>query len=350
MFSQNFKYLFFLLFSVSLLYSLEVDTSKPFENWTNSNISYVNDHEAHINTVTHGREFFNQWFTGPLLMPSPVTANPKNPLVEFSVTVGSIYANYDNDWKLQNSDPNVWSVEYLPYWQMGFTTKLGCEIFTVLKSTYTSDISTNYFTDTSFRLGYQILADRNEKGNWIPDFRVILEEIFPTGRYQMLNPNNNLLDATGQGSFQTGLYLAAQKSFAWSSNHAFHLSSAFGYFILASAKVVGFNTYGGSKTTNGRVYPGNNISAYFSGEFEITKHLAFAFDSIYQQNLPGWFNGKEGDGNPVILPQVVTFEFAPELEIIINRKMGLIVGPWFSFAGQNSPAFVSFFVNYMYVF
>ena len=350
MFSSSFKCLFLLLFLGSTLNSIEVDTSKPIKDWTESNICYVNDHVPHIDHKTHGRAFFNQWFTGPLLMPSPVTADPKYPLAECSVTVFDTYGNYKNNWQIQSTDPKIWSIEYLPYWQMGFTTKLGCEIFTILRSSYTKDISSTYFTDTTFRLGYQILADPHVKGNWTPDFRVIIQEVFPTGNYQMLNPNKNLLDSTGQGSFQTGIYLATQKGFAWQTNHAFHLCAAFGYFILSSGKVKGFNAYGGSKTTNGRIYPGNMISAYFSGEFEITKHIAFAFDTSYQQNLSGKFTGKEGNGDPVIVPQVVSFQFAPELEIIVNRKMGFIVGPWFTFSGQNSPAFVSFFVNYMYSF
>ncbi|MCH9633939.1 MAG: hypothetical protein S4CHLAM7_06730 [Chlamydiae bacterium] len=335
----------------SFTYALEMDLNEPLKNWVDFESSYSNpnDHSPELHQK-ESRAFFNQWFTGPLLMPSPVTIDPKTPLAEFSVTVYDTYGIYDNNWKIDTSPKSFWSLEYFPYWQMGFTQKLGCEIFTTLRSNYNNDVSATYFTDTTCRLGYQLLADRHQKGNWIPDFRIILQEIFPTGHYQKLNPNNDLLDSTGLGSFQTGIFLASQKGFKWPTDHAFNLCLAFGYFIPAPVKVKGINSYGGNHFTNGRVYPGNFISVFFSGEFEITNHIAFAFDSNYQQNFAGKFKGTMGDGNPVLVPQSVFFQLAPELELIVSQRAGFLMGPWFTFGGQNTQAFVSFFINFLYTF
>jgi hypothetical protein len=284
-------------------------------------------------------------------MPSPSTASPSHPCFEPGVTVIDHYGSYNNNWKIEAQTPKTWSINYLGYWQFGFTNKLGCEVIASFQSNYQKQISSTQFLDTIFRFGYQITEDSHTKGNWTPDIRIIFQEQFPTGRYQNLNPNKNNLDQSGGGAFISGLWLAALKGFEWSSDHAFNLGAAFGYFLQSSVKLKGINAYGGNHFTEGRAYPGNVVSIFFSGEFEITKHLGIAFDSNYLQTFSGRFKGNQGIGTPVTLPQNVNFQLAlPEIEVIINKQAGFIFGPWWTFSGQNSPAFVCFFVDFLYIF
>jgi len=204
--------------------------------------------------------------------------------------------------------------------------------------------------DTIFRIGYQISTDKLKKGDWTPDLRIILQEIFPTGKYQNMNSELEGIDSTGQGSFQTGFYLAFQKGFMHQTNHAFNIAGALGYFILSSARLQGINFYGGTPNSKGRVYPGNLISIFSSGEVEITKHITLAYDSNCRINLSGKYKSKNGTDSSVIARQMVTFMVTPEVEITISEKSGFLIGPWFNFAGQNTPAFVSVFVAFMTLF
>lgn len=353
------KILFSSLFFISTsLIAYECDFEHHPKNWI-SDLSYKNligdaphpKHEPVPDSKEGTRYFFGQWFTGPLLMPSSTTADPRHPCMEPGVTVSSNYGDYGNNWKIDYSNPTFWTVNYLMYWQMGFTQRIGLEAITSLNSNYQGSISSTQFTDTLVRLGYQISNDKHIKGNWTPDFRIIFEEQFPTGRYHKLNSANNSLDASGSGAFTTGGWLALQKGFAWSSNHAFNLGAALGYFLQSSAKVKGLNAYGGNHFTDGRIYPGNIVSVYFSGEFEITNHLGVAFDSNYLQTFSGSFEGNQGSGAPTLLPQSVFFQLAfPEVEIIINEQAGFLIGPWYTFSGQNTPAFVSLFAYFLYIF
>lgn len=320
-----------------------------FKKKSSNSKSVQNKHAPEL-THEESRTFFNQWFTGPLLMPSPVTLPPAHPCFEPSVQVLDTYGNYQSNWKIDRSAPRIWSVVYGAYYQQGFSKHFGAEVVGAFRSNYSKNGTANYFTDTIARFGYQVSYDKHEKGNWIPDFRIIFQETFPTGKYQKLNPNKPVEDTTGAGAFYSGIYLAAQKGFAWPSNHAFHLCSSVGFFLPSSFKVTGYNVYGGDHFTSGRVYPGAELSVYFSGEFEITRHIALAFDSNYQQNFSGRFSGDPGGSGKIDVPQQVTFFLAPELEIIVSQKAGFLIGTWFTFSGQNTPAYVSFFADLMYTF
>ena len=335
------KILFVALLSFSSLFSIEVNIKEPTKSW----ISYESSMEE-AEEERNNKNVFRQWFIGPLLVPSPITLNPKHPVFEPSVTLVKDYGEYGSNWAYSEYNDKVWSVQYLAYWQMGLTKHLGIDVYGTLASNYTAGASSTYFMDTIFRLGYQIT--RHQPGTWIPNFRVLLQESFPTGNYQKLQPRKKGTDLTGEGSFQTGLYLAAEMPFGSRTMHTFNLYGAVGYLVQSSARVHGVNFYGGNKTAKGRVYPGNIVAVYLSGELELTKHLAFAFDSNYQQNFSGKFRGWQGSGAKTDVFQIVTFSLAPEIEIAFSEKTGLLLGSWFTLAGQNSPSFIGYFLSFFW--
>ncbi len=312
--------------------------------------SLVTQSSSTANEQIRDRSFFKQWFMGPLLVPSPTTANPKNPGFEPTITATNTYGNHDNHWKIHKATHNMTSVQYLAYWQQGLSKHIGFEFMASILSSYTKQASSTYFNDTIFRIGYQLTYDKKIQDDWTPNTRIILAEVFPTGHYNRLRADKQGTDLTGEGSFQTGLIFACEKGFKFHTDHAYNLYASIGYSIPTSFKVQKLNLYGGNNFTNGRIHPGNVLSVYFSGEYELSKHIAIAFDSNYQQNFSGRFTGTMGSGNPVVVPQTVTFSIAPEVEILITENGGLLIGPWFSFAGQNSPAFAGLFLAFLYIF
>lgn len=294
---------------------------------------------------------FKQWFIGPLLVPSPTTMNPKTPGFEPTVTWLDTYGSYRDDWKTHKNTLNMTTVQFLGYWQFGFNECLGTEILTAYNMNYNKYSSSYHFTDTTWRFGYQISTDKKVKNDWTPNLRFIFQEVFPTGHYQRLNPAKSGIDITGAGTFQTGFFFVAEKSFKYNTPHAYNLYGAFGFFVPTNFRVHRQNLYGGNNFTNGKVRPGSIFSVYFSGEFEVSNHVNLAFDSYYQVNLSGKFTGNMGNGAPVIVPQMVNFSVAiPEIEITISEKAGFLIGPWFTFAGQNTAAFAAAFVAFFIMF
>lgn len=295
---------------------------------------------------------FQQWFTGPLFTPAPITLDPKHPGIGIGAFEAFYFGEFDKKWRIKSGSDfkKYWSTNFLIYPQFGITKRIGMEGFTVLVNSYSDGNCSAQFQDTVYRIGCQLTTDQLNNTSWTPDSRLILEEMFPTGKYNKLDPNLNGIDLTGQGSYQTGLYLAWQKSFKQHTRHAFNLAGAFGYLILSSSKIKGLNFYGGSPKSEGRAYPGNVISIFSSGELELTEHINLSYDSNFRFNFGGKYKSKSGDDPSVKVPQFSIFYFTVEAEVTISERSGFLLGPYFTIAGQRAPAFVSFFLAYMYLF
>ncbi len=291
------------------------------------------------------------WFTGPLLAPTPVNMQPGHPAIEPSLTVFNTYGSYNTHWKCKKQD-RTWTINPLIDFQFGITNNLGIETLVSSISNFKNGQSSTHLQDTTVFFGYQVSNDI--KDSWVPDFRIDLQEIFPTGKYQKLNPAKQRIDSTGFGSFQTGLVLIFCKLFYLPDNF-FSLRGSLGYLFPSIANVKGFNAYGGGYGTKGKARLGQTLTAFLSGEYSINQRWVLAFDSEFLFQRKSHFTGKRGltatgDIASTTLPSSVQISFAPEVEYNFNALSGLLAGVWFTVTGKNSPAFASAFLAYVYVF
>ena len=204
-----------------------------------SNFGIFADNLTHTENVI--KQPYQQWFTGPILTPTPITMPVGHPGLEVACLVGETYGYYNSQWHV-DSTPSIWSTGPYVDFQIGFNKFLGAEYIGALLTNFSQGAHYTHLVDSIFRFGFQILTDQNN--SWIPDFRILLQETVPTGKYQKLNPNKQGTDVTGQGSFQTGIHFAFQKLFHPIKNHDFRLRWTFGYFVPASVHVRGFNYLG----------------------------------------------------------------------------------------------------------
>ena len=65
------------------------------------------------------------------------------------------------------------------------------------------------------------------EGLYQPAIRIVINEIFPTGKYQKLNPNLLGLDATGLGTYQTQFGFRISKIILWKTKHPMQLRGAY---------------------------------------------------------------------------------------------------------------------------
>jgi len=296
------------------------------------------------------QEIYTPWFTGPLLAPSATNAPPSHPSFSPSVTVFNTYGRYSSDWSIKKQD-NIWAINPIIDAQIGITDNFGVETLISAISNFQKGQSATHFQDLTALFGYQVSNDI--KDSWVPDFRLILQEIFPTGKYQNFSSDKQNIDSTGSGSFQTGPNLAFRKLFYLPHNF-FSLRGSINYLFPSHVHVKGFNTYGGGHGTKGKVKPGQNITAYLSGEYSINQHWVFAFDTEYFFQKKSRFSGKNGATSAGIattgLPSSVQISFAPEFEYNFSSESGLLAGAWFTIAGRNSAAFGSAFIQYSFSF
>lgn len=298
------------------------------------------------------QDTFEQWFTGPLFTPMAITPEKNHPALEVTVGFKDQYGFYDDNWNIKYTS-NLWSLFNYYDAQLGISSVLGMEIIASWSANFRKNASSVRLQDTTLRVGFQVCNE--VPGTWIPDFRIILQEVFPTGKYNNLNPSKFETDLSGLGSYQTGMYLAFQKLFNLNENHKYQMRFSAGYFVPSPVNVEGFSAYGGGYGTKGKVYPGHYISIFCSGEYNLNKRWALAFDSNFQYNFKGRFSGKEGTLGPdkkatISSPEAVMFTLAPELEFTFTKNTGMLLGTWFSLFGKNTPAFLSMFVSILRVF
>lgn len=288
---------------------------------------------------------YKQWFMGPVLTPSATTMSPNHPSIEPVFFVLNTYGTYDSNGKLQKKSPILSLIPYVDI-QIGFNQIVGIEFFSSFTTNLSKEHSSTHFEDSTFRLGLQISND--QENSWIPDCRILFEEIFPTGNYNQLDPNKNGIDATGKGSFQTGVHLTCQKLFPLANNRSFLLQWSLGCFVPAPVRVRGANVYGGTPQTKGRVYPGNYLTTFLFIEYKLTRRSAFACECNYQLGERGRFSRKEG-GN-LDLPSFMQVTIVPEIQYTFRANMGIILAGWFTLAGKNRSAVRGSFLSFLYIF
>ncbi|MCI5052290.1 MAG: hypothetical protein MRY21_04015 [Simkaniaceae bacterium] len=296
---------------------------------------------------------YHPWFTGTFLTPTPVNMEIGHPAIEPSVAVFYNYGTYNDDWGLDTGNSSVTINPYIDF-QFATTKRTGIEIQVQTFTNIRNGKATTNYADTNVLFGYQVADD--VKNSWIPDFRFLLEVVFPTGRYQKLDPTKRLDDATGEGAYFVAPNLAFQKLFYLPHNF-FILHWAFAYFFPASqATVRGYSLYGGGPNTSGKIRPGQYLTAYLAGEYSLSQNLVLSFETEFFYQLPSsTFTGRAGtlpSGEPATVgtPASSQWVILPELEYSFNEQAGLVFGGWFTLLGRNNKAFASSFLAFLYVF
>jgi len=303
------------------------------------------DHIEHVNSS------YTPWFTGSILPPSAINAQPGHPVLAPYVGATLTYGSYDNDWHCKETD-NMWSITPYVECLFGITDHIGVDLYTSFTSNFKKGQHSTHLQDTIVLLGFQVAHDTPK--SWIPDIRITFQETFPTGNYQKLNPLKLGTDSTGQGSFQSGFNLIVQKLFPLKT-HFLLFKWTIGYLFPAPVHVKNLNTYGGGPGTSGKVSPGQTLMMYFSGEYSITQKWVLTFDIFFNHQGESMFSGNPGitsneESNIVGLPCLEQITLAPQVEYNLSSNSGLLFGLWATAFGKNSPAFATALAAYYIAF
>jgi hypothetical protein len=281
------------------------------------------------------------WFTGTLLSTRGSTVDQGHAVAEPYFYFTQYGGLYNDNWRLQSATVSRTIIQqtYLIY---GVTNRIDVEIAPQWLESSSKGESSAGFGDFPLQLGFQALKGRSD--SWLPDVRIWAQEIFPTGRYNHLDPSTTGLGGTGGGSFATTLGIGAQKLIWLRGDHVFRYRVNATYGLYSPVSVNGFNAYGGGFGTDGRIDPGSVTTLTVAGEYTLTRHLVLALDISFQIVNATRFSGTTGiriDGDPAMVGKGYSnvLTVAPAIEYHWNRHVGFIAGPWLSLRGKNTSEF-----------
>ncbi len=210
--------------------------------------------------------------------------------------------------------------------------------------------------DMQIGLGFQLLEQK--RGTLQPDIRVVAVEIFPTGKYQHLDPNKLGTDQGGSGSYQTMIGFILQKNFYALKNHPFRIRLGGFYTYRSVVHVHGLNVYGGGRGTDGKITFDPYFLTILAGEFSFTKNWVFAMDIQYFIAGTGYFQGIQGSSDTTFsksnfissAPKNMSLSLTPSIEYNFSVDLGIIAGVWFTVYGTNNQDFMSYVIALNYTF
>src|SRR5579885_56076 len=206
------------------------------------------------------------WFTGNLLSPSAYVVPFGYMSIEPYFVAGDTFGQYNKHWKSQ-SNPDFWTINPQFYTWIGLGKKIDFQFAPNFFWNETQGKSATRFGDLPIGFNIQVLEEK--KGCWWPAIKLTLRETFPTGKYQKLNPHKLSTDATGTGSYITGIGFAFGKLFHFKDDHFLASRCFFSYSIPSRVHVEGFNSYGGGYGTDGYVYPGWYLTNFIGFEYSL---------------------------------------------------------------------------------
>ncbi|MBI2742457.1 MAG: hypothetical protein HYX48_00875 [Chlamydiales bacterium] len=282
------------------------------------------------------------WFTGPLISTSGYTTPAGHVNVEPYLYYTVYPGRYDNHWKAR-SLPNFYSTTLQVQIAVGVAKNISFQIYPQAFHNETEGRHDTNVGDLPIALNFQLY--RPPEGSLWPSAKLALRASVPFGKYQHLNPHLKKTDANGAGSWFPGVGLTFAKIWNTSGIHFLESRLSLNYLIGTAVHVKGINTYGGARNTRGFVYPGNIFTADYSVQYNFTQRWAFACDLFYAHTNKNRFSGRVGSSHGVPAqmraPSNEQWSLAPAIEYNWSQNLGIIVGPWFSFAGRNSAEFIS---------
>ncbi|QMT59437.1 hypothetical protein [Legionella sp. PC997] len=271
------------------------------------------------------------WFTGPLLAPAGKTI----PRGHLNFEPYAFYSGYPKGFR---------NFEVVPILSVGVFSFVDLQTSIPYDYSWDNGQHGDGVGDYSLALGFQAL--RQQEGSWLPDLRIVVQEVFPTGRYDHLDPKRLGTDQTGLGSYQTYLGFNFQRLFQLKNDHYLRTRLSLVGAKFSDVEVQGVNVFGGSPTTEGRVKLDNSYSADLAFEYTLTQNWVPVFEVLFVHNPSSNF-----DGNPGFTPGGTVagiggkaneqVSLAPAIEYNFTSNLGLIGGVWFSVTGPHAAKFVT---------
>jgi hypothetical protein len=272
------------------------------------------------------------WWTGPMLAPNATTLPRGHLLVEpYLYDVISAHSN------------GLGSLTYVNYGLLDRVTvgMIPTAGFNVANSGPSS--SSVELGDLTLQGQYRLA--KFHEGSWIPTTSAVVQETFPTGKYDRLGDRP---DGLGSGAYTTTLALYTQTYFWLPNRRILRMRFDASQAVSRNVNVEDVSVYGTMQGFRGTAKPGSSFLADSSWEYSVTRRWVLALDVTYRHNwntrVTG-YNIDSGSGqNPSVLlnsGSAEVFAFAPAIEYSWKPNLGVLLGTRVIPASHNTNATVT---------
>lgn len=290
--------------------------------------------------------FAGPWFTGPLLAPAGhVVPRGHTNLEVYGIDVFT-KGSYNAEGTIIRA-PLFRSVVSNPILTHGFTDWLDVQLTLPYTFNSTRGVHYNRLTDISVATGIQLFEQKGQLNRI--DVRMLLQETFPTGHYDHLNPALHGTDATGLGLYQTQLGFNFQYLLPVFNTHYLRTRFIVTHVFKSSVRVDGLSSYGGTDSTHGRINAGAQNDFDLAFEYTLTQNWVAVLEGYISKGQNTRFSGILDIGNIGSPPSAsignanyIERALAPALEYNFNSNIGIIGGVWFPVSGKNTPYFTTY--------
>lgn len=289
--------------------------------------------------------YASPWFTGPILAPAGRDVDRGHTNFEIYGLDVNADGRYDNSGKISNT-PLFRSFILNPLLAHGFTDWLDIQISLPYSFNATQNKNYHRLADISLAAGFQIAEQKNSK--WLPDTRFFIQETFPTGKYNHLNPAFLGTDVTGLGSYRTQLALNFQHLKEIYDSHYLRTRLIFSRIFSSKVDVTGLNSFGGTINTQGTVSPGIQDTVDLAFEYTLTQNWVAVMEGYIIEGQSTRFNGILDivNDSPTSFQNNRFYEYGlvPAVEYNFSETLGIIGGVWFPVIGRNSSHFTTYVI------
>lgn len=287
------------------------------------------------------------WWTGPLLAPNAATLPQGHWLIEPYVYDDMTYGQFDRNGTLQSTGAahDFGSQSYIEYGlvdrlTVGLIPRLGLH-----ESSAGQDSADFTLGDTTLQAAFGLT--QFHQGSDVPATALVIQETFPTGKYDRLDGRTD--GALGSGAYSTTVSLYSQTYFWMPNGRILRARLDVSYEASRWASLHGMSVYGTSSGFNGRVHPGPSVFGDLAFEYSLTRNWVLAMDFWWEHDGNTQVAGGHAPTVTATLPAYMVqnsgsddiLYLAPAFEYNWSPSMGVIAGARITAAGRNAGATIS---------
>ncbi|HYT21017.1 MAG TPA: transporter [Candidatus Polarisedimenticolia bacterium] len=288
------------------------------------------------------------WWTGPILAPSAATLPRGHFLIEPYLYDVTVQGHYDHDG-VRHSTTHSSSFGSLTYMLYGLADKVTIGLIPTAGFNKVSGGPSSSgvgLGDLSLQAQYRLT--RFHEGSWIPTTSFVVQETFPTGKYDRLG--NRPSDGFGGGSYSTTLAIYSQTYFWLPNGRILRTRLDVSQSVSKNVNVQGVSVYGTEAGFSGHAKPGNSFFVDASWEYSLTRSWVLALDATYRHDDNSRVTGYNTlDPTSIQNPPSIrlnsgsseAFGFVPAIEYSWKSNLGVIFGTRVIPAGRNTAATIT---------